>query len=135
MRYRRSIELFESIGLDINNKDELFLHTLEVIGATACILDGDPRFVILDATEIEHAKRRIFWKTVKEIATLQLTDEIDDDFRENEISLAGNLLAAFPDNDKKTDGRMWLPISWIVSRQLVSHMDHTVCRLCRVIWP
>ena len=104
----RSIKLFESIGLNPSNKDCLYLHALDVIGAVSCMTRASSIEFIRNRNDINNSKRRIFWKTIMEISSQQL-DDVD------ETSTINKMLIAFPDKEKRTDGRMWLPLHFAVS--------------------
>ena len=115
-RYNRSVELFNSLGLDSNKTDDLLLHALEVIGAISCILET-PCLSETDRTsELETAKLSIFWKTIQEIANQKLLERRDDEgclLTEKSSTLM--VLSAFPNKKKRTDGNMWLPMYFAVS--------------------
>ena len=107
--YERSIKWCKSIRLDPNSSDDLYLHALEVIGAISCIYERKPG---AKRTVVETTKQRVFWKTIHEIAVQQLHDAKDENkfSAVNSRSATKMLLKAFPDKDKKTDGRLWLPM-------------------------
>ena len=88
--------------------DGLILHALEVIGAISCISGKS-----VSKSKIESTKLRIFWKTVQHITSHQL-DEKKEDGCFYERCSTQMVLTAFPDKEKKTDGRMWLPMHWAV---------------------
>ena len=110
-QHSRSIELFESLGLDPRQKDDLFLHALEVLGAISCITECGH-----NNTDIDMIKLRIFWKSIQEIATQNLDDtrKKDSDVVKTR-SAVKMVLTAFPDQKKRIDGRMWLPMHFAVS--------------------
>ena len=105
----RSANFLRSIGLDPRNKDALYLHALDVIGAVSFMTRASSKELLHNnSRDVDDTKRRTFWKTLQEISSQQLEDV-------DESSTTNKLLAAFPDNAKKSDGRMWLSLHFAVS--------------------
>ena len=106
-QHKRSIQFLKTIGLDPRKKDALYLHALEIIGAVSCVTKASES-INSYTRDIDDTKGRIFWKTIQEISHQQLVDE-------DETSSANKMLIAFPDQTKRTDGRMWLPLHFALS--------------------
>lgn len=123
--FNRSIVFFECLGLDPCNKDEILLHALEKIGAISSLSESEYQLEFGFSSVLDKAKLRIFWKTIKEIASLHLEtrrNEINDNLL-NQSSAVKMVLHAFPDKEKETDGRIWLPMHFAVSAPDVELTD------------
>ena len=108
------------MGFDKGGMDAVFLHVLEAIGAISKFWNYECE------EELDAAKCRIFWKTLRGIANLEIgeglvevededeQDDDDDDQGVENIALK-EVLNDFPDNEKEKDGRMWMPMHFAVS--------------------
>ena len=112
-------ELLTSLGFDEYGVDAAYFHILEVVGA----------FIRLDFdanNTIDNVKRRVFWKTLQQIATHEIEKSNNKYVDESPVANGPSLrmvLTAFPDKKKLSDGRMWLPLHLAVSLPNVDSMD------------
>ena len=136
-RLERSNKLRDSIIVESNaqrsrtsqsyptTEDIMFMHILDYIGALSCIR-ADQRKKTLnncrtDNSENEQAsavllscKHRIFWQAVRVIADREAALEDISDTKEKASAL-DFMLDCFPDDSKRFDGRLWLPLHLAVS--------------------
>ena len=84
--------------------DAVFFYVLEAVSAIS-------KFQSSDIDELDAAKCRIFWRTLREITRHEI--EEDDASAENIPFKA--VWKDFPDKEMKKDGRMWLPMHFAVS--------------------
>ena len=99
-----SEELLKSIGvIGKRNFHAAYLYVLEMIGA---IRNQN----ISEFNCVESIHRSLFWKTIRAVAD----NEINVDWEKKNWAV-NEVLNAFPDKSKKTDGRMWLPIHFAMS--------------------
>ena len=116
----------------INDEDHLFMHILECIGALSCIR-ADQKGKNVDskmegsAAALLASKHRVFWQTVREIADREAALE-DISAKEYDKSIQKNwsldyVLECFPDDAKRSDGWMWLPLHWAVTLPAIHLSD------------
>eukprot|EP00599_Poterioochromonas_sp_BG-1_P005042 CAMPEP_0173148664 /NCGR_PEP_ID=MMETSP1105-20130129/9857_1 /TAXON_ID=2985 /ORGANISM="Ochromonas sp., Strain BG-1" /LENGTH=469 /DNA_ID=CAMNT_0014063367 /DNA_START=108 /DNA_END=1518 /DNA_ORIENTATION=- len=77
----------------------MILHVLDCLGALQCVMG-----------QYDSSRARIFWgavSTIAEIGIDQATGHVD-----KRHPGATHLLRAFPNEQKSTDGRGWLPLHW-----------------------
>eukprot|EP01035_Chromulina_nebulosa_P069590 gene69590-biopygen43435 len=99
-----SKSFLNSFDVDLQGLDAVYLHVIEIIGA---IKHCSNRYT---ENDLEKAKLNIFWKTIREIADQRINDDRD----KTNVAI-NNILNAFPDEKKETDGRMWLPMHYVMS--------------------
>ena len=118
-----SKEFFSSHNIDSMDEDQMFFHILECMGAISCIFsksgasnpgeNGESRLLRI-------TKRRVFWKSVMEIANFQvqameLESQSESEAKYHYNPPIYNILKCFPDPSKLKDGRSWLPLHFAAS--------------------
>jgi ankyrin repeat protein len=111
-----------------NSEDIMFMHILDCIGALSCIRamqkkenhcsDSDNNEEGRQASALLPSKHRVFWQAVCKIADREAALEDISTTREEENEKASALdfmLECFPDDSKRSDGRLWLPLHLAVS--------------------
>ena len=102
----------------------MFLHILDCIGCIGELTRRD-----MKANSLTKSKRNIFWRTVREIADLELKyisqqeEEMEIEKKDLPTSAISRLLEYFPDNCKVHDGRSWMPFYWAVSLPNIAFED------------
>jgi hypothetical protein len=91
--------LLKSMGYKSGGIDAIFLHILEAVAVVNSL-----EYRKLGEEKLAGAKRRIFWKALRDIADYEINKTISRDEPILEV------LEAFPDQEKKRDGRTWLPM-------------------------
>lgn len=90
--------------------DKMMLHCLDCLGALQCVMG-----------RYDTARANVFWGAIKTIA------EIGLDAGEGHMDMthpgAIHLLRAFPNEQKATDGRGWLPLHWAAVTRNVNVKD------------
>ena len=107
--------ILKSMGLNKGGIDAVFLHVLEAVTAIS-------KYTFSDYQDIP--KCNIFWKTLREIADLEIVKKSKEDehiFKEK--SPFERVLEAFPDKEKVKDGRMWLPMHFAVTVPTIDLTD------------
>ena len=107
-----SERLLKSMGLENGGIDAIFLHVLEAVGAVSTLAYNNMANKDSPTYNLDAAKFRIFWKTMREIAEHEIVNE-NNLYKRS--SCLGGIVAAFPDKKKKTDGRMWLPLHFAMT--------------------
>lgn len=115
---KRSFQLFrrlkfcssatdDEVTLDI---DKMMLHAMDCLGALQCVMG-----------RYDTSKAKVFWKaidTIAEIGMDSLTGHMD-----KRHPGASQLIRAFPNDAKATDGRGWLPMHWAAVCDDIDHED------------
>ena len=138
-RFERSLAIRDSIVAESNAhprrtsqhshtaEEIMFMHILNCIGALSCIRANQktkqPNICRVNNSEGEQASalrscmHRVFWQAVREIADREAAlEDIPDTEDEKEKSSALDfVLDCFPDDTKRSDGRLWLPLHLAVS--------------------
>ena len=91
---------------DSSYEDFMFMHILDCIGALTGLLERERT-----VSELASCKRRVFWNAICAIAEDQKWG-----YRySNNTTRLDCVLSGFPDDSKRTDGRMWLPLHFAVA--------------------
>eukprot|EP01031_Cornospumella_fuschlensis_P028697 gene28697-34645_t len=107
---RRSFQLFKKLKFSQNNTsnaadegqleiDKMILHVLDCLGALQCVMG-----------QYDPSRARVFWGAVSTIAEIGIdttTGHVD-----KRHPGASHLLRAFPNDQRASDGRGWLPLHW-----------------------
>ena len=107
-------------------EDSMFMHILDCIGAMSCIRAGQKEESSSSTDKSEEGeasaallscKHRVFWQAVREIADREAAlEDISDNEEEKVYSTALDfMMDCFPDDSKRSDGRLWLPLHLAVS--------------------
>jgi ankyrin repeat protein len=115
---KRSFQLFRRLkfcsgATDDENTldiDKMILHTLDCLGALQCVMG-----------RYDTAKAKVFWEavtTISEIGMDSVTGQMD-----RRHPGASQLIRAFPNDAKATDGRGWLPMHWAAVCDNIDYED------------
>lgn len=116
---KRSYQLFRKLKFSSSSGgadegqleiDKMILHVLDCLGALQCVMG-----------QYDPSRARIFWgavSTIAEIGIDQATGHVD-----KRHPGASHLLRAFPNEQKATDGRGWLPLHWAAATDNVDVKD------------
>ena len=109
-----------------NTEDIMFLHILDCIGELSCIRanqkmkSNNSRKDYSEgeqASRLQSCKHRTFWLAVREIADREaaLKDISDTEIKKKKSTALDVMLDCFPDDRKRSDGRLWLPLHLAMS--------------------
>lgn len=93
----------ENTQVDI---DKMILHVLDCLGALQCVLG-----------QYDASKAKVFWGALATIADIGMEQAMGHVDRRHPG--AGQLLRAFPNELKASDGRGWLPLHWAAVQESV----------------
>ena len=102
--FAKSELLLQSIGVNLHGLDAAYLQVIDIIGA---IRNCRHRYT---KNDLDNVKLSIFWKTIREIGDLEINDGT-----EATNAAVCHILSDFPDESRKTDGRMWQPMHFAMS--------------------
>ena len=121
----KSRELLASAQNSVTEEDFMFMHILDCIGAVASLRENQKSSSSSSSNgdALLGSKYRVFWQSVREIADQEIASEasIDKNMPRNEPLNA--IMQSFPDDRKRSDGRMWLPLHFAVSLPHTSLAD------------
>ena len=95
---------------DPTYEDYMFTHILDSIGALTCLLDEQET----PLSKLTECKRKVFWEAIRAIAEYQGQDSFSRRYSNRNHPL-DYVLSGFPDDSKRADGRMWLPLHFAVA--------------------
>ena len=148
-RLHRSLRLRDSIVIESNAhclrvpqhtasaEDIMFIKILDCIGALSCIRADQKKKNSNCANREEGQaevllsyKHRVFWQAVREVADQEAAlEDVPAKKKEKETTSALDfMLDCFPDDSKRSDGRLWLSLPLAVSLPSSSRLEdiHTL---------
>lgn len=107
----RCQKFFSLHNVDYHDEDKMFFHILECVGALSCILARATYCYSpdRDTGALKCTKRRVFWKAIAEIASVEAEGKCIGIRARFKIPVH-TVLRCFPDKEKLHDGRLWLPL-------------------------
>ena len=97
------------------DEENMFFHILECISLVSRVLMNG-RCMAFGDSLLSSAKCRVFWKSIAEIANLEATaTELEVKAKDFDQLPIYKVLKCFPDQSKRSDGRLWLPLHFAAS--------------------
>ena len=121
----KSRELLASAQNSVTEEDFMFMHILDCIGAVASLRENQKSSSSSSSNgdALLGSKYRVFWQSVREIVDQEIASESSDVRNMPRNEPLNVIMRSFPDDRKRSDGRMWLPLHFAVSLPHTSLAD------------